>query len=193
MTGFGDYLQYERRYSAHTLEGYSRDVRQFTSFLQLQYSITSFGEVTHHHVRSWMVSLLKVKTSPTSIRRKMSSLSQFFKWLRRKKVIAHNVMVKVPLPKVAERLPKSVPEKALQGLWNNDVEDGAKDGYSRVRDLAMIEICKFKDQNITFRIANKVRLLNKKAFWYGVCKFRDEIKNIIQFRRNNTKKSRRLL
>lgn len=140
LTGFGDYLQFERRYSAHTLEGYVRDVNQFTAYLQLQYGITDFKEVNHHHVRSWVVALLQQKIGSVSVRRKLSALSHFFKWLRRKTWIDHNPMVKVHLPKVPERLPKSVSEKSLQQLWNlNEGTEGEYD-FGTIRDKAMLSL-----------------------------------------------------
>ena len=138
MTGFGDYLQYERRYSAHTLDGYLRDVKQFAEFLERQYQFKDFKEVSHQHVRSWVVSLLKEKTGPVSVRRKLSSLSHFYKWLRKKSVVDHNPMLKVPLPKIPERLPKSVPEKVVQQLFKTSPDDSFERTYSEVRDRTMI-------------------------------------------------------
>jgi integrase/recombinase XerC len=139
LTGFGDYLQFERRYSAHTLEGYIRDVRQFSEFLQLQFGITSYNEVTHHQVRSWVVSLLQNKIGTVSVRRKLSALSHFYKWMRRKKLVDHNPMVKVHLPKVPERLPKSIPEQSLQQLWKL-TEQSAEQGYPLSRDKALLSL-----------------------------------------------------
>ena len=140
LTGFGDYLQFERRYSAHTLEGYIRDINQFSDFLQLQFGISNYKEVTHHHVRSWVVSLLQLKIGSVSVRRKLSALSHFFKWLRRKIWIDHNPMVKVHLPKIPERLPKSIPEKSLHQLWNLGETGDVAGDFSTIRDKAMLAL-----------------------------------------------------
>lgn len=124
----------------HTLEGYIRDITQFSDYIQLQFGFTSYKEVTHHHVRSWVVSLLQQKVGSVSVRRKLSALSHFFKWLRRKTWIDHNPMVKVHLPKVPERLPKSIAENSLQRLWNmSESTDGKKD-FSRIRDRALLAL-----------------------------------------------------
>lgn len=140
LAGFGDYLQYEKRYSHHTLEGYLRDLAQFGVFLQLQYGLNDFASVTHQHVRSWVVSLLKQKTGPVSVRRKLSSLSHFFKWLRKKEHISHNPMVKVHLPKVPERLPKALPESALKSLWGMMEDPGQEGDVLHLRDRVMIAL-----------------------------------------------------
>ena len=138
LTGFGDYLQYERRYSAHTLDGYLRDVKQFASFLHHQYQFKNFNEITHQHVRGWVVSLLKEKTGAVSVRRKLSSLSHFYKWLRKKSLVDHNPMLKVPLPKIPERLPKSIPEKVIQQLVRPALVDEHEVSYGEIRDRTLI-------------------------------------------------------
>jgi len=138
LTGFGDYLQYERRYSAHTLESYLRDTTQFSEYLALQYGYNSYRDVTHHQVRSWVVSLLHQKIGTVSVRRKLSALAHFFKWLRRKGLIDHNPMVKVHLPKVPDRLPKSIAEKSLQQLWNLNEEDAQS--FTTIRDKALLSL-----------------------------------------------------
>ncbi len=122
----------------HTLEGYQRDVSQFVDFLQLQFGFQDFREVTHQHIRSWVVQLLKQKISTISVRRKLSAISHFFKWLRRKGVLDQNPMVRVTLPKIPERLPKSLPEKAIRQLWKEDPE--VDNTYPDIRDKAMIAL-----------------------------------------------------
>lgn len=139
LTGFGDYLQFERRYSAHTLESYTRDIDQFSDYLQLQFGMTAFNEVTHHQVRSWVVSLLQQKIGTVSVRRKLSALSHFYKWMRRKQWVDHNPMVKVHLPKVPERLPKSIAEESLQQLWKL-TELSGEERYAMIRDKALLTL-----------------------------------------------------
>ncbi|HXR80642.1 MAG TPA: tyrosine-type recombinase/integrase [Saprospiraceae bacterium] len=140
LTGFGDYLQYERRYSAHTLESYLRDTTQFSEYLLLQYGYSSYRDVTHHQVRSWVVALLHQKIGTVSVRRKLSALAHFFKWLRRKGLVDHNPMVKVHLPKVPDRLPKSIAEKSLQQLWNLSEADEDVKNFSMIRDKALLSL-----------------------------------------------------
>jgi integrase/recombinase XerC len=141
MTGFGDYLSYERRYSTHTVEGYGNDIHQFAAFLDHQYGSISLPEITHHHVRSWVVRMLQEKLSPVSVRRKLSSLNQWFRWLRKKGHVEINPLARVSLPKTPERLPGAVPEKAIQRLWENlDKADTGKTAYTVLRDKVIIAL-----------------------------------------------------
>ena len=140
LTGFGDYLQYERRYSVHTFEGYLSDIEQFTAFCLLQYGISDLKSVTHQHIRSWVVSLLNQKIQTVSIRRKLSALTHLYTWMRRKEWITHNPLQKVHLPKVPERLPKALPETVIQRLWVSfSNQDGGID-YKALRDQVMIAL-----------------------------------------------------
>jgi len=101
--------------------------------------MTAFNEVTHHQVRSWVVSLLQQKIGTVSVRRKLSALSHFYKWMRRKQWVDHNPMVKVHLPKVPERLPKSIAEESLQQLWKL-TELSGEERYAMIRDKALLTL-----------------------------------------------------
>lgn len=136
---FEDYLRLERRYSVHTVSNYLSDLRQFEAFCDKQYNGVAMAEVTHQHVRSWVVNLLGAKVVSVSVRRKLSSLSHLFKWMRRNQLIAHNPLQKVHLPKIPDRLPKSLPEGAIQQLWNSFKEENQKD-YGSLRDKAIIAL-----------------------------------------------------
>lgn len=140
LTGFGDYLKYEKRYSAHTFEGYLSDLQQFASFILFQYGLNELTQVTHQHVRSWAVHLIGQKTGTVSIRRKLSSLTHFYKWLRRKSLISYNPLQKVLLPKVPERLPKVLPEKTISQLWNAMTSGEEISDYKKVRDQSIIAL-----------------------------------------------------
>ncbi len=135
---FKDYLEYERRYSVHTLEGYLSDIGQFAGFLHLQYGQEDFSQTTHQHVRSWVVSLLSHKSQTVSIRRKLSALTHLFKWMRKKELININPLQKVHLPKIPERLPKALSEPVIHRLWTSFSNDNEVLTYSKLRDQAMI-------------------------------------------------------
>ena len=136
LAGFTDYLRYERRYSIHTLDGYTRDVSQYAVYLDLQYGFTHPGQANHHHVRSWVVNLLKAKNESVSIRRKLSSISHFYKWLRKTGVVDHNPVLKVQVPRIPVRLPKSIASKSINQLL--DTLDRAERNFPNLRDQALI-------------------------------------------------------
>ncbi len=52
--------------------------------------------------------------------------------------IAHNPIIKVQLPKVSERLPKSIPATTIKQLWASLLNVGDEPTYTQVRDQALI-------------------------------------------------------
>jgi integrase/recombinase XerC len=138
LTRFEDYLRYERRYSDHTLESYCRDASQYMQYLEIQYTISDVAVVTHHHIRSWIVSLLKSGQQPVTVKRKVSALTHLYKWLRRMKIVSTNPVLKIQLPKSPERLPKSIPQKVMSQLWQS-LEKEDMD-YSSQRDKTLLSL-----------------------------------------------------
>ena len=131
------YLQYEKRFSMHTIEAYQTDLKQFSAYLQNQYEIIEPTAIQHIHIRSWAVSLMEQKCAATTIRRKLSTLKSYFRFLQREKTIARSPMLQVSLPKLGKRLPAVVPEQDLNTLL--DPVEAPLD-YLGLRDQVVIEL-----------------------------------------------------
>jgi integrase/recombinase XerC len=134
---FETYLRKEKRYAEHTTTAYLTDLRFFIEFSTIQNNLSGWKEVTHHMVRSWLVSMLDEKMSPSSANRKLSSLRTFFKWLEKYHGLERNPMARVKGPKASKRLPEFVKEKeiqvqAMESLFTEDYE-----GY---RDRLLFEV-----------------------------------------------------
>ena len=80
---FFQYLQFEKRISAHTLTAYKSDLLQFQNYLQSEYSLTNDFNVSHTIIRSWIVSLMEQGLNPRSVNRKITTLKTFYKFLMR--------------------------------------------------------------------------------------------------------------
>lgn len=134
---FLQYLEFEKRYSPHTLKAYQSDLNQFMSFLQNTYELSDAGKVQHLHIRSWMIDLLQSGVGTRSINRKLSCLKTYFKFLRKRKLITANPMAKVLSPKVGRRLPQVVEVKQMNFLFEN-VDFGV--GYAAARNRLIMEL-----------------------------------------------------
>lgn len=134
---FFSYLQFEKRFSTHTLTAYRADLVQFASFLS-DYPSLTITEAPHTLIRSWMVSLIDKGISPRSVNRKITTLRSYYKFLQREKIISVNPMVKIKAPKMPKRLPHFVEEQQMQHLLEKPAEPG--DGFPQVRDLIVIEL-----------------------------------------------------
>ncbi|MEZ4963091.1 MAG: tyrosine-type recombinase/integrase [Saprospiraceae bacterium] len=134
---FFQYLQYEKRFSPHTLIAYKKDLGQFFDFLDQTYEITEPAEISHTHIRSWIVDLMEKGNVARSINRKLSCLKSFFKFLRKHGEIKANPMLKVVPPKTGKRLPVFVNEKNMSLLFEQ-VDFG--EGFPAVRDRLVLEM-----------------------------------------------------
>ena len=67
LQSFLHYLEFEKRYSKHTLLAYETDLNQFIDFIRITYQIQKLTEIESTHIRSWMVDLIEQKISSRSI------------------------------------------------------------------------------------------------------------------------------
>jgi len=134
---FFQYIEYEKRFSPHTLLAYRRDLEQFTEYLDLQCGITDMTEVKATHVRSWIVYQMENKITARSINRKLSCLKTYFKFLIKRDYLEKNPMLKVTSPKMGKRLPVVVAEDRLAFLFEEFKFPEGFDGY---RDRTMLEL-----------------------------------------------------
>ncbi len=130
------YLQFEKRFSSHTVTAYKKDLNQFSDFL-IPLGL-SFPVVTHQHIRSWMVELMDQGYEPKTINRKISSLRSLYKFLLREELVLNNPMIHVRAPKVPKRLPVVVIEQKMDMLL-----DGGQvftDDFEGLRNRLVVEI-----------------------------------------------------
>jgi integrase/recombinase XerC len=116
ITEFIQYLQYEKRYSTHTVQAYQSDLEQFFLFIELHYSDTPIAHIQHFHIRSWLASLKENDLESRSINRKISTLKSFYKFLLRKGEVSQSPMSKIISPKNAKRLPVFVNQSNMESL-----------------------------------------------------------------------------
>lgn len=136
--GFGNYLQYEKRYSLNTVQAYQKDIAQFSAFIQ-ELGVEQIILAKTQHVRLWIVSLSEGKTSPASLRRKISALNTYFKWQRKKGLAIANPASNIKLPKIPVRLPKFVEAPSMDRLLNSNQSVFSSD-FEGQRDKVIIEL-----------------------------------------------------
>ena len=67
VKSFLKYLQYEKRYSQHTITSYSTDLSQFEKFLNFSYPGIKIKESDHKIIREWLVSLMEENNHPALV------------------------------------------------------------------------------------------------------------------------------
>ena len=133
---FLEYLEFEKRYSKHTIVSYKTDLLQFDVYLSVLFEV-GIEEATHVMIRSWMVTLVESGISSRTINRKKSTLQVFYKYLKAKVLIQESPMQKVVAPKVEKRLPHYVKRQDMESLFS-EVE--FTNDFSGSRDRLILEL-----------------------------------------------------
>ena len=138
LARFIQYIQFEKRYSPHTVSAYQSDLDQFIRFLNMpEETITHPSEITHHLIRNWMVTMMSDDITARSITRKIATLRKYFKFLLQEGIITHNPASKINTPKSPKNLPVVVEDaKLTQMLDDNEV---FSPDFKGVRDKLVIE------------------------------------------------------
>jgi len=130
------YLEYEKRYSPHTIDAYRRDLLSFNSFL------SDRGEesviVDFRAIRGWIVNLVAQKDSARTVNRKIAALRSYFKCLMKKELITVNPMEKVGLLKSDKDLPVFVTISKMDELLDEEMAD--TNDFKTKRDKLTLEL-----------------------------------------------------
>ncbi|GAA6766128.1 tyrosine-type recombinase/integrase [Flavobacterium sp. CGRL1] len=134
---FQDYLQFEKKYSPHTVNAYLNDLGFFEEFNKECFEQDSIEKVNYSQIRSWIVFLVDQGVSNVSVNRKMASLKAFYKFLLKIKQIEVSPMLKhkaLKTPKIVQ-IPFS--EKEVSDLMFG-VESPI--GFEEVRDKLIVDL-----------------------------------------------------
>jgi len=138
---FTDYLVAEKNASPHTLKSYLNDISQFEGFLKQsghaeESSNPKIDSIDRLAIRSYLGFLYDKKFSASTMRRKLSTLSSFFRFLCREGYLQNNVVKSVPAPKMESKLPSFLSVDEMFRLI--DLPEG--EGFLAIRDRAMLEL-----------------------------------------------------
>lgn len=126
--------------SPHTIRSYGSDLRDFLEYFTPPGSQPPLAaEFDVLRIREWMASLHAKQNSAVSIRRKVSALRMFFKFLTREGHLRVNPARLVRLPKAPKMLPLVMTAEQTGNLLDG-VSLAKTEGPNPRRDLAMLEL-----------------------------------------------------
>lgn len=129
-----DFISYisKKNYSINTYTSYINDLYYFTVFIK-----KDLTKVTFEDIKDYLEHLNLKKEKPSSVRRKISSLKSFYKFLYKNGYMDKKdyPLTKVAYPKMEKKLPKFIYYNDLLEIINESTKD--KDG---VRDRLIIEM-----------------------------------------------------
>lgn len=134
---FLKYLQYEKRYSKHTITSYDTDLSQFEDFIQNNFPEFNISTANHGMVRNWIVTLVDGGLDARSVNRKIACLRSFYKFLLRREEIEKDPMTKIRVLKTHKQLPQFVQENDIARLLDQCEFDS---NFIGSRDRLIIEL-----------------------------------------------------
>lgn len=149
---FLDYLQYERRYSMRTVNEYGDDLRAFAAFVGEGEEKFDPNKPDTYDVKTWMVDMLDNGKSPRTVKRRLSALRSFYKYLLRQGKVKRDITQGVIAPKTDKPLPvffrenemakeQAIGERELDELLHQpDGEASPKEVFELTRDNLIISM-----------------------------------------------------
>ena len=143
---FVSYIKFEKRYSPHTVSAYRSDLEQFFNFLNNPDGKTPAPapeivhpqQISHYHIRNWMVHLMGDQVMARSINRKIAALRKYLKFLVQEGVIQTNPALKIITPKIPRNLPVVIEDIKLSQML--DSTDVFTNDFKGTRDKLIIEM-----------------------------------------------------
>ena len=134
---FLDYITIERHYSALTVRAYEQDLKEFCSYLHVDPSALEPGNVSDVDIKEWMITLLDAGEKPRTVRRKLSSLRSFWRFMLRVGYVDKDITRAIIAPKMDKPLPVFFKESEMQQAQTT--LDYADD-FSSKRDSLIIDM-----------------------------------------------------
>lgn len=117
---FVDYVRTESRLAEGTVRNYHGDLDDFAAYAA-SVGVTTLDELTAREVRGWQMAHMERGEKAGTVKRRLSSLSSFFRYLRRHGMLDRDIMAKVTPPRQPKRLPVFFREKELEHLYDDGI------------------------------------------------------------------------
>jgi integrase/recombinase XerC len=131
---FHQYLQTERRVSPHTSSAYALDVAALVTFCDRS-KLDDWPQVKPSDVRTFAAKSYAGGLSPLSVRRRLSAVRTFLRFLVRERVIEADATVGIMPPRAGRHLPRILDVDQMGRLLDIHEDDALA-----VRDKAIMEL-----------------------------------------------------
>ena len=166
---FLEYLQYERNYSTHTVLSYKNDLNQFSDFVVRERGDFVLQDIDSDLIRLWIVELMEQRRTPTTVKRKISALKSYYRFLIKRGEVKKNPILNIVGPKSSKKIPNFVKEAEMDFLLD---EPSEKNGFESIRDnlimhlfyatgIRRAELLNLKDQDVDFH-ASVIKVTGKR-------------------------------
>lgn len=140
------HIAIERDLSSHTIEAYSRDIRQFFEFLNHYLGappqIHHLADLKAKDFRAFLVERRDNAASSRSLARTLSAIRMYFKFLEQTEICSNDALQSVALPKIPHSIPKALTEDKALELVADHASSGNSDAPDWIgyRDAAVLTL-----------------------------------------------------
>jgi integrase/recombinase XerD len=135
LPGFSDYVALEQGLSPRTLEAYQRDLARFAEYARVK-GVLAPPDITATVLREYVYHLKDLGLSPASIRRNVSAIRTYFRFLLGDAIVVRDPSERLETPKRWRSLPEVLTVEEVQRLIASPTMDDAL----VFRDRAMLEL-----------------------------------------------------
>ena len=131
-----NWLFYEKRFSEHTLEAYSRDLSFFINFFD-HVDLAFLQKADVRDFRRFISERAALDIQKSSLSREISAVKNFFRWLNKKQNIKNEAISLISNPKKNKTLPKPIDVQSIFELLEQ-APVFAKSDWQGLRDKAVL-------------------------------------------------------
>ena len=135
LARFTDYIALEQGLSARTQEAYARDLHRFVEYAEAK-AIASPGDITARALREYVYHLKDLGLAPASIRRNVSAVRTYFRFLIGDGIVVRDPSERLETPKRWRTLPDVLTVAEVQQILASPTLDDAL----VFRDRALLEL-----------------------------------------------------
>lgn len=128
-----NFLKFEKNFSNHTIIAYENDLMDFADFI----SEKSISDINKNDIRSFLTFLSEKELQVKSIRRKISSVRSFFKFLMKENIIKHNPCTGIILPKLKKNIPEFTDANPILNYLSQNINE---DDFEGIRNHLIIDL-----------------------------------------------------
>ena len=128
------YIKFEKKLSKNTCENYLLDLISYINYLK-SIKITNLNQVSLNDINNYLKKLSKDGLSSKSIRRHITTIREFHKYLIKIKILNKDVTLNIENIKQVKKLPVVINQDDMNKILDVNLENAFK-----YRDKAMLEI-----------------------------------------------------
>jgi integrase/recombinase XerC len=140
LASFLGSLEVEKHASPHTVKSYRADLEEFVRWRRAGSAAEAVQGIGARDVRAFLATLHTRGLDPVSVARKLAAIRSWFRFLRRRGVVADNPAQQVRGPRPARKLVSFLPIDETMAMMDTPDQRVTTDGHATARDAAIVEL-----------------------------------------------------